>query len=57
MINWVFSELQIMALTADTALSNTVAARLAERAGFNRVIAKEKQFWRLERENWKLSVI
>ena len=43
MINWAFSQFPLTALTADTALSNTVVARLAERGGFDRV-TKGKQF-------------
>lgn len=33
-ITWAFSELQLTDLTANTALSNTVAARLAKCGGF-----------------------
>lgn len=52
-ITWAFSELQLSMLTADTALENTVAARLAERGGFQRVATRERHFWRLDRDDWK----
>ncbi len=52
MINWAFSELRLTALTADTAISNTVAARLAERGAFKRVATEDRQFWRLDRNDW-----
>ena len=56
-ITWAFSELQLSVLTADTALENTVAARLAERGGFQRVATRDKHFWRLDRDDWKASKI
>lgn len=52
-INWAFHHFPLSALTGDTAVSNRVAARLAEEAGFTLVSVKEKQCWRLEHAHWK----
>lgn len=51
-IDWAFHNFPLNALTADTAVSNRVAARLAEEAGFTLVSVEEKQYWRLERGRW-----
>jgi len=53
MIGWAFSELKLSALIADTAFDNAAVARLAEATGFVRIHGEEKQWWRMDRAEWK----
>ncbi len=53
MIEWAFTHLPVTALLAETALGNDVAARLADRAGFERLRKDEKQMWRLDLSRWR----
>ncbi len=52
MIDWAFAILPVQTLLADTATSNAIVARLAEKAGFKRTQLAEKQWWRLSGGDW-----